>query len=598
MSDSNQNRKEALENEAQNYIRLGTLMRRARPDDRAEAVAQVLADSVPIEEKIRRIERIDSVPISRGPRKPAAPRPPSAPGAEPQRVKQTVAAAARRRAHLKAEVAPSSFMQYFFREGMEIRKRAKGNGLLKAGLFSVALEEAATREFLDRAKKELVPPLISALGTTLREGWRFLRKSEYNRLAALNRLVTELNNLDLQHISPHEPGSAKRMFPLESAFLYFRVDPSIPAEAVMSLDEVLAKLSHPRHESEEAYSSTRRLLQNGGPPACLQDFVLAFNMVRTRRYLSVSDLMRVEPGPLVSLNEFDCSEGIQDKIDSHIASLLERLDKIGEENEKVTRLRTFVTRDKDGNIDYGPLAAAYEAGGEAGPVWKKDEDNAILVATGLAERLVGLVVPLLGNAGAAAEAARRALPLPGAPAVNAPAIQPATRIEDKALLYRISLMQNVATKLRKMLATLPNLPQVRFLAIKARAVQATKFDADGAALIGEAADLFYMIASRLADLLLSSDLFPVESPDSDPPAPAKEVPLPSLDNIALRQSLSTAATLAYLAALRFQEPTMDAALKNDRQADDQRRDILGEIERLSDADTFQEARRKAGLHHS
>jgi hypothetical protein len=595
MSDSSPSKKEALEHEAQNYIRLGTLVRRARPDERAEAVAQVLADNLSIDEKIRRIERIDATRPASEARKPNA-SPKAAPSLAPSlvRSKQTVIAAARRRSRIKANLVASTFMQYLLRESAEIRKRAKGNSLLKAGLFSVAMNEAAAREFLERAKKELVPVLLAALETTLREAWRFLRKSEYNRIAGFSRLVNELNSLELLHISPRDPSAPRRLFPLESAFLLFRAEPSSPADLVTSLDEVLGKLSYPNHESEEAYSSARRILQNGGPPVCLQDFILAFNMVRSRRYLSIVDLMKVEAGPLLSLNEFDCSEGIQDKIDAHIASLLERLEKLGEDSEKVQRLRRFVLRDKDGNIDYSPLAAAYSSSGDGGPSWERDQDNAILVATVLAERLIGHIIPVIGGAPPGAEPAKpgsqQAPPKPVQVPVNAP------RVDDRALVYRVSLMQNVASKLRRMLAILPSLPQVRFTAIKVRAIQATKFDAEGAALIGEAADLFYMIGSRLADLLLSSDLFPVEVAD-DPPA-APKAGLPSLDNIALRQVLSSAATIAYLAALRFQESTIGAALKNERQAEDQKRDILGEIERIADADTFQEARKKAGLSAS
>ncbi len=597
MSDQGQNRKDALENEAQNYIRLGTLVRRPRPEDRAEAVAQVLAESLPIDEKIRRIEKIDSAPLPLKAKKPTAahPGPAPAPPEPGQRAKQTVIAAARRRARIKAELAPSSFMQYLLREGVEIRRRAKGNVFLKAGVFRIAFEDLMARDYLDRAKRELVPHLLAALETALREAWRFLRKSEYNRLSALHRMVVELNGLDLQHLSPLEQGSARRLFPLEAGFLYFRSEHSILHDVLLSLDEVLAKLSHARHDAEEAYSSVRRLLQNGGPPPCLQDFILAYNMVRYRRFLSILDLMKVEAGSLVSVNEFDCSEGIQDRIDAHIAFLVERLDKLGEENEKSLRLRTFVLRDKEGNIDYSPLGAAYESTGDGGPSWKKDEDNAILTTTVLAERLLAIIIPVLGGGTPAREAQRQGLAQGGArPADHAGADQ-ANRIEDKALLYRISLMQNVATKLRRMLSTLPNLPYMRFLAIKSRATQATKMDAEGAALIGEAADLFYMIGSRLADLLLASDLFPVESRDEQGSLPAAESPLPSLDNLALRQAMTTAASIAYLSALRFQEATVASLLKNERQAEDQRRDVLNEIERLSDADTFQEARRRAGL---
>lgn len=65
---------------------------------------------------------------------------------------------------------------------------------------------------------------------------------------------------------------------------------------------------------------------------------------------------------------------------------------------------------------------------------------------------------------------------------------------------------------------------------------------------------------------------------------------PSLEELSLRGSLAEATTAAYLAALRFQEPGLGAAIKNERKFEDQRRVILAELERLADEETFLAAR--------
>jgi hypothetical protein len=113
-------------------------------------------------------------------------------------------------------------------------------------------------------------------------------------------------------------------------------------------------------------------------------------------------------------------------------------------------------------------------------------------------------------------------------------------------------------------------------------------------LIVEAADIFYRCGSRLVELLRSREGLPSQE---EPRALPEGGPRPdfSLEDIALRQALSTAASAAYLAALRFQEPTIAAALKNESQSSDQRGVVLDEIERLADAETFKAARLKAGI---
>jgi len=607
------NRKETLEREALGYIRLGTLVQRLRTEERAEAVAKVLAESLPIEEKIRRIERIDlesaSVEEYRAPPSvpPSLSRGSSLAAAAPRerRVKQSVIAAAKRRARIKLDILPSTFLAYLFREGAELRKNAKTNHFIRAGFFSVSFEEANARAFLEQLKSAIIPLLQPALDTALREGWRFLRKSDYNRLAALNRLLAEINALDPRHISPHDPTSARRLYGLEIAFLPLKAEASGRDEQEASLETVLSKLSYPKAELDVARGSARRILQGGGPPACLQDLVLAINMARSRRFLTLSDLMRPESEPLLSLSEFDCGEELQEAIDAHIATLLARLDAFSEETDKVLRLRAFVCRDESGDIDYRPLVALYESGENKNLSWQNDRDNVMRSLAALMEKFISFIAPLLGKGspadkGKGASGEREATARRQAPAAKP--VEGARLLEDVSLEYEVSRMRGTVLKLERALAGLPSLPWARFLALRSRSAQATSFEAEGMGLIIEAADLFYRVGIRLAELLRLREVAGTEDAAAAIAsgfAAGSVVGLAaverlSLEDMAFRQSLSTAASVAYLAALRFQEPTIAAALKNERMAEDQRRSLLVEIERLADAEVFQEARRKIG----
>lgn len=190
------------------------------------------------------------------------------------------------------------------------------------------MESEAVRLFLEQTKRSQLPLLSAALDVALTDGWRFLRKEQYNLLATLMRLVTELDGLQPQPLSQGYASPSRRLFGIEIAFFTFisyRDAPAVGKDRLFGLEELLPKLSYPEKEGAEALAAGNLLLKNGGPPPCLQDFILALNMVRSRRYLTIADLLRPEGEALVSATEFDCGDDVQDAIDEHVASLLAAL---------------------------------------------------------------------------------------------------------------------------------------------------------------------------------------------------------------------------------------------------------------------------------
>ena len=293
-------------------------------------------------------------------------------------------------------------------------------------------------------------------------------------------------------------------------------------------------------------------------------------MQRSRRYLRVADLIKPGVDGFLSASEFDCSDEIQDAIDKRIAELMEKLGLLEEESEEMLKLRAFVRRDGGGNIDFGSLPLLYESDRDSKRSYEKDENNIMLLLLGLIERFLAMIGPLTGPAGE----------------------NPSLYIE-----RRRAQLQCLAPSKRRRQARDDSLQPSQAslgetLAIKARSAQATKYEAEGAGLVNEAADLFDRSGSRLAELLRSREGIPTGGAHASKPAENAEL---SLEQLALRQSLSDATTAAYLVALRFQEPSISVVLKNERQATDQRLSLLDEIGRLADAETYKAARRKAGL---
>ena len=582
-------RKEALEREALGYIKLGTLVQRRRTAEKAALVAQVLSEGLPVDEKIRRIEGIDAQPLPLDERRSPARSPATVPASpSKKRMKESVIAAARHRARRKADVVPSSFLKYVFKEGREIRAKARANVFIKAGIFKLTLESESVKGFLELVKKNHLPSLSAALDVGIKEGWRFLRKEEYNLLATLKRLVAELDGLQLEGVVKGYVPPARRLFGIEIAFFTFVAYRSVAVgtSRLFGLEELLSKLSYSEKEGSEALASGAFLLKDEGPPPCLQDFILAVNMVRARRHLSIADLLRPEGEALVSATEFDCGDEVQDAIDAHIADLLVRLDELGEEGEETLRLRAFVRRTEEGDIDFTPLSVFYESDEKVKRSWERDSDNVIALVSGLLERFLPPIEELFAATQAGRMAALRGQPSK-APAAK---VEAGPHLDNQDVEYEVSRLRTTLTRFSRTSVSLPSLSWARFLALRAQAAQATKYEADGVGIVIEAADSFYRIGGKLAALLRTREVPGSQAREEGIPGLAGK---PSLDDLALRNLLSTLVSVSFLAALRFQEPTIGATLKNERQVEDQRRSVLEEIERIADAPTFRMARAKA-----
>lgn len=606
---SDQSRKDGLEREALFLIQLGNLVQKARSDAQREAVTRILSESGPVEEKIRRIEAVDAgepdppptkkaaqVPAQPAGQQPAATQPSVAPTGTPppasakprkrasadmvdagpsRRIKTGVAAAARRRAFVHSDVEPCGFFAYLFKERTKIQRDAGAGKFLHANLLGVKLKESTAIAFLERLWRTQAQPLIPALDMTLADGWHFLHKPEYNRVAALRRLAGKLDPADTEARSIGAGDLERRVQTVALAFLPFRIDSEGASGIVSSIETVLGKLAYPVKELEGVPAAARALLQDGGPPSCLQDLILAVDMRRSRRFLRLSDIVRPEREPLFSFQEFDCSDEVQTAIDDRVAALAEQLAALDKQGEETLKFRAFVRRDQSGNVDYGELLRLYESDPGREISWAKDEDNVMRILLGIVRRLRDTGMPLLASKD---------------PKRRGASTEP--RVDDPAVEFELSRLSSLATKIERTMTDLPSLSRSRFMGIKAGAVQATSYEAQGAGLVGETGDCCLRLGKRLAEILRAREggITPEGKP-KDRAEMAVEAAITakdgqSLEMLAFRERLSSLASAAYLAALYFQEPTLNAALKNERKIEDQRRSILAEVERLADSETF------------
>ncbi|HCM26396.1 MAG: hypothetical protein A2Z99_04460 [Treponema sp. GWB1_62_6] len=559
-------RKDNLEHEALNYIKLGTLVQRERPPETAAAIEEILSKNIPVEEKIKEIELVDGVPAPPVTSPPAS-RPylsrPRDGGTDeeiiPRKPKQSVLAAARRRAKMIADIEATGVMDYLFKERRNVKKGAAGNLLLRPRLLSVEFREESARTLIERLQRETLPALDASLDLILAEGWRFLTKADYNLVALLRRLSASTARLIPSKLSPRWPQAAKGMYSLGIAFLPFRMEPGRAAAALSAVGTALAKLNYDGESLELARKHVIHLLQDGGPPACLQDLLLASAMVKARRFLSIGSLTKSDAGMLSSVEEFDCSNEVQDAIDVRIAELLEHLSELDETDKEAQQVRAFVKTDEAGDIDFLPLISFYEKGKTGGGSWDKDSDKLPVLVYNLVERFTAAAKPM-----ADAESRR---------AGQGDSL-------GTALSYELSRLSVLEEKLRRLAPDCPIFPWARFMGIKSKALRATTVEAEAAALASEAADHFAACGRILSAALLGAD------PDGGTESGADAR---FMERLAERERMAGTTSAAYLAAFKLQDPAVVAIIKNERKVKDKIANLRAEFERLADAETFRAA---------
>lgn len=341
--------------------RLESLSKRERSRESGEIVGQILSGTLLIDEKIRRIEEIDSREFR------------DSLDNEPLRSKEiedlirrgnlvTSEAADKLRASIKRPFSRKPFLLFVLTDLKQTREFGERTGLLRAGFLppNVRLDPSVKDELLTVQK--LCSGLFPVVINVLKVAWAELPKLDYNLLVRFGRLCESVAGTNFEVVDYGEKKLAARFRSIETAYLVCTYKAEYPEIIAGSLVNVLGKYAR-YADKAPAYGETVRRILTAQHPKSPGDLLAAINIFSYRRFLRPKDLYEYSLPESVATFGFECDETVAVRIDMRVEELIQRLLSLRRMKDEALRVRNSIGQfvvANDGTFDFKFLKAFYK----------------------------------------------------------------------------------------------------------------------------------------------------------------------------------------------------------------------------------------------
>jgi hypothetical protein len=568
-----------IEREAEEHINLGMLLRRRRTPARAAEVRRIMAEPLSVAQKVERIQRLDAEasaqesetaevettgPEERGERR------------ELSRALQAV----------KIQPVAVSYWLYLLRERTKIRAFGRRTHTLLVSWFPPGVRiDPQLGRFFEQYLQPWAAELARRLEPVLDLGWLHLGKRQYNWIVVLKQLCDRIMTTGFSRLNYRDRNLIDGLRRLESLFLLLHCKEGVIQGLLASLRTVFEKKSKLDSDYGPTADLVNRLLAEQITLPSLWNCLLALNMVRSRRFLSLADLIRQGQGDVVSAREFDCSPQVRKKIEEYVESSLEMLQTLHGQLVEVQRLNSYLAVDETGNLDTKLLASFYEteAKGE-GVRLEKDRENVMVFAPRFFTTFDRVFQALLNGTVRFAGG--------GKGAVFSPA----------CFQTEFTRLRNAIEKLERAAFTYANFPYSRYLQIRNSTMGAIAKEVEVMQLIDEGLAVVFCLGKSLSRLLAMNGVGMPEGEGEHPVEPSalqgKSFRLPFterrlaaggfLKGKEVGKLLAQAASICLSADVLFQDPAIFMHLGKEGQIAGQLEAKLRQLEHLVDEKTFTE----------
>ena len=291
-----------IENEADNHITLGRLLRKERLEPRKGGVKKILASELSIPQKIEKIREVDDRKNDQE---------------VAQVVREAAAQAVRRRISglsrtIKAPVQPLPYFSYLFREYGRIRQFGEKAQVLIAGLWPPGLKaDPGLGAFMVEKVQATALALLPRLTVVTEHGWLHLAPAQYNEVMLLWRLLQRILAFDFVHADFRDRNLILKLQRIEGLFLMIHYKPATLESIVGSLHTVYRKQEASEEDLDEAIGLIVKILDTDSPYPSLANCLRGLNILSYRRFLTFPDLMQTGLGDMVGSRDFDCTESVR-----------------------------------------------------------------------------------------------------------------------------------------------------------------------------------------------------------------------------------------------------------------------------------------------
>jgi len=492
---------------------------------------------------------------------------------------------AQNRSRIKNHLERKGFWNFLFRDMKRIRKFGETTHTLNTALFSLqALPNRDVRiSFSGQLQKKAVPETLAACDAVLEVGWKHLTKKQYNLVGLFRSFLAELERIDFNRLDYRNRNLIDSLDGLERLFYSLHSHPEYQGLILEAVRETAAKEPEAFSDNQDPSRHIRGVLLKDISLPSLYNFLLGLNMVKYRRYLGPEDLIRRDPGPVISNREFDCSPEVREKIIRYVRECEEQLTTLSRQWESILRLKAFIPSGETG-VDTSFLQEFYNRFQErhGSSSFEKDRERTFEPTFGILDIVLREFRPLLigqirlKGFGTVRVFSRRFFE---------------TDLEKLALAYK---------KLERISIEMPSFPRKRFLILKESRKGAIANEAAAMQIIDETFSTLGDMANKTA-LLLRTRL--PGSPPGDSVTPldplvlqGKPFHLPYGDAIivsegllggkTVTEALTTVCSICYLSSIYFRNHQLTTLLNRERKVQEKIEKITHTLYQLLNPEAF------------
>jgi hypothetical protein len=590
---------EKINREADILIELGTLLRKERSAQKNAQVQKIFESDLSDEEKVEQIKRLDS---ETGVVEQEQKRQNGKNGADrgerveryfgtvpPKEKKRRGKKRSRSSYTLKHHFQRPGYFSFLFRHYGKIKEFGFSTRTMVSTIFPPGIKaDREMRSALEIQLKPVAKEVAVILNQLMGNSWLFLHKKEYNLLVLLTELCNSIESTEFTSLNFNDPKVSERLKQTEHLFWLLHYRKEYFDQIRTSIDLLLEKNRRNIRNLELLPGMIKKLMAKNELRPSLYNVLLAVNMMRYRRYITQDALLIEGHGELIGTREFDCEEETAEKIDEHISKLITQLELLEKERKEILKVRAFMQRDENGNVDIEPLRSLYESGVPSKKVsFEKEKDKLLNFLGHFTRAFLEVFEDLLCCR------------------VRISGIGSVILFEGDPFRKDLGKLQMISSKCEDLNFQLPVFSQKRYMEITIKHAQAIESEAEAVSLIGETVASLRSIASRIIPLLHSGPFDRIVRAENFQKiglgvSDYQKTPFPSgnllensgtyVEGRSIGDIFSLLVSVSYLFGFFFNDRNVLNVLRRENQVQHDMEGIIETIERLATADVYQDIR--------
>ncbi len=380
---------QAIQNEAQAHIELGMLLRKSRSDELKARVESMLQEKTGVREKIIGIRRLDG-DKDPGPKtvdKMATSR------AQPLKFKTAMLQPV-----IKARLPRLGYFKYLFHQHRQIRELGLKEHLLRPVFFppSVRLDPEALSNVMAQMQP-ICSELHELCDIALDLGWLCLEKRQYNLIVLLRRFCRSLDTTNFNLLDKGDCKLIDKIQLLEFYFFVLQYREDYVELTIAALQRALDNDSRYKGDSATIAVLITKALSRDMLHPSFWSLLLCLNMLKSRRYVIMRNLISTDIGDILNSEEFACVSRVRQKIDDYVEDSAKKILFLSDQYQDIEQFKRFLPTTGEGTIDYSPLTTFYEGAGRVANDYdfEIDRENVMLFAPRFLRMFDNTFFPLL-----------------------------------------------------------------------------------------------------------------------------------------------------------------------------------------------------------